>query len=123
MNTEKFDLWCIVELMGHTKIAGRCTEQNIAGTNMLRVDVPKTETAAEFTKFYGASAIYAINPVSEEIARGIAQRLQSKPVQAYELPTLNRLSEQERLDYRYEPDQIAVDPKFFDEIDDDDLPY
>lgn len=38
----KFDLWCIVELFGHNRIAGRCTEQNVAGVNMLRVDVPAT---------------------------------------------------------------------------------
>ncbi len=37
---EKLDLWALVELFGHTKIAGKCTEQNSAGTNMLRFDVP-----------------------------------------------------------------------------------
>ncbi|REC35230.1 hypothetical protein [Parabacteroides distasonis] len=42
MEQEKFDLWCVVELFGHSRIAGRCTEQNVAGTNMLRVDVPDT---------------------------------------------------------------------------------
>ena len=39
MEQEKFDLWCVVELFGHSRIAGRCTEQNVAGTNMLRIDV------------------------------------------------------------------------------------
>jgi hypothetical protein len=34
---EKFDLWAIVELMGHSKIAGKCTEQSIAGSNMLNL--------------------------------------------------------------------------------------
>lgn len=32
MEQEKFDLWCMVELFGHQRIAGRCTEQNVAGT-------------------------------------------------------------------------------------------
>lgn len=41
----KFDSWCIVELFGHSKIAGKCTEENIAGSNMLRVDVPETKKA------------------------------------------------------------------------------
>lgn len=88
--TEKFDLWCIVELFGHAKIAGKCTEQNIAGTNMLRVDVPETEGQPAFTRFFGSSAIYAINPVDEEIARAMAQRIQVKPVDAYTLKDVMR---------------------------------
>ena len=60
-----FDLWCIVELFGHTKIAGRCTEQNIAGTNMLRVDVPPTPGQPSFSRLLGSGAIYAIKPVDE----------------------------------------------------------
>ena len=51
MEQEKFDLWCVVELFGHSRIAGRCTEQNVAGTNMLRVDVPDTSNQPGFTRF------------------------------------------------------------------------
>lgn len=64
METEKFDLWCMVELFGHQRIAGRCTEQNVAGTNMLRVDVPETKSQPAFTRFLSSGAIYAISPVS-----------------------------------------------------------
>jgi hypothetical protein len=85
MEQEKFDLWCAIELFGHTKIAGRCTEQNIAGVNMLRVDVPATNGQPEFTRFLSAGAIYAINPVSEEIARKIAENLEIAPVSVYEI--------------------------------------
>jgi hypothetical protein len=28
-NNEKFDLWCIVELFGHNRIAGRCTDNSV----------------------------------------------------------------------------------------------
>jgi len=84
MNTsEKFDLWCIVELFGHAKIAGRCTEQNIAGTNMLRVDVPETDSIPAFTRFFGSGAIYAINPVDEQTARFMADKLQVKPIDSW----------------------------------------
>lgn len=82
---EKFDLWCIVELFGHSRIAGRCTEQNIAGTNMLRVDVPETETQPAFTRFFGSAAIYAINPVTEEIARYQAELLSIKPIESWDI--------------------------------------
>lgn len=83
--SEKFDLWCIVELFGHTQIAGKCTEQNIAGTNMLRVDVPETAKQGAFTKFYGAGAIYAINPVTEPVAKVKAEALNVAPIQAWEI--------------------------------------
>ncbi|HRH59164.1 MAG TPA: hypothetical protein PL045_01275 [Chitinophagaceae bacterium] len=83
--TEKFDLWCIVELFGHTKIAGKCTEQNIAGNNMLRVDVPETEAQPAFTKFYNNSAIYGISPVDEDTARHYAVKLQQKPIDSWDI--------------------------------------
>lgn len=82
---EKFDLWCIVELFGHSKIAGRCIEQNIAGTNMLRVDVPETKTQPAFTRFFGSAAIYAINPVDETTAKHYAETLQIKPIESWNI--------------------------------------
>jgi hypothetical protein len=90
MNAEqgKFDLWCVVELFGHTQVAGRCTEQNVAGTNMLRVDVPDTSSGKGFTRFLSAGAIYAINPVTEDVARQVAENLQVKPVNVWDVKVL-----------------------------------
>lgn len=85
MEQEKFDLWCVVELFGHSRIAGRCTEQNVAGTNMLRVDVPDTSNQPGFTRFLSSGAIYAINPVSERVARQIAENLQIQPVNIWDV--------------------------------------
>lgn len=85
---EKFDLWCVVELFGHSKISGRCTEQNIAGTNMLRVDVPETKEQPAFTRFFGSAAIYAINPVDEATAKFHAEQLNQKPIQAWDVRTM-----------------------------------
>lgn len=82
-DNNKFDLWCIVEILGHQKLAGRCSEQNIAGMNMLRVDVPETETQPAFTKFIGGSSIYAISPVGEEEARSVAESLKRAPIVTY----------------------------------------
>ena len=82
---EKFDLWCIVELFGHQKIAGRCTEQNIAGTNMLRVDVPETKSQPSFTRLFGSAAIYAINPVDETTAKHYAEKLEVKPIESWNI--------------------------------------
>lgn len=85
MEQEKFDLWCVVELFGHSRIAGRCTEQNVAGTNMLRVDVPDTSNQPGFTRFLSSGGIYAINPVSEGVARQIAENLQIQPVNIWDV--------------------------------------
>lgn len=84
----KFDLWCIVGLFGHQKIAGRCTEQNIAGTNMLRVDVPETTKQPGFTRLFGSGAIYDINPVDEQTARYFAEKLEVKPIEAWNIGEL-----------------------------------
>lgn len=81
--SEKFDCWCIVELFGHAKIAGRCTEQNIAGTNMLRVDVPETDKVPAFTRLFGSAAIYAINPVDEITCRHMAGQLEVRPIESW----------------------------------------
>lgn len=83
--TEKFESWAIVELFGHNKIAGKCSEQNIAGANMLRIDVPETERNPAFTRLFGHAAIYAINPVTEEVAIHWAKMLQTAPLNAWDV--------------------------------------
>ena len=91
--TEKFDLWCLVELMGHSKIAGRCTEQNIAGANMLRVDVPETTQQPPFTRFFGSSAIYAINPIDEGTAKFMAEKIQVRPIETWNVSEMMKKHE------------------------------
>lgn len=85
MEAEKFESWAIIELFGHNQIAGKCSEQNIAGANMLRVDVPETEKNPEFTRFLNHSAIYAINPVTEDVAKHWAKRLNTAPVTVWDV--------------------------------------
>lgn len=53
-----FEAHAIVELMGHSRIAGRVSEQVIGGASMLRVDVPKTARCEAYTKFYSSGAVY-----------------------------------------------------------------
>jgi len=80
-----FDEWAIVDVMGHQRYIGRVTEQVIAGTGFVRVDVPKTEKTQAWSKLIGTGSIYAITPVSEEIARAMAEKRQDEPIQPYEL--------------------------------------
>lgn len=85
MDTQKFEFWCIVELFGHAKIAGFCSEQTVAGASMLRVDVPETTEQPAFTRLFNASAIYSINPVDETTAKATAERIQIKPIEAWNI--------------------------------------
>lgn len=85
MNTEKFESWAIVELFGHTRMAGHVSEQTVGGASFVRVDVPDTDGQPGFTRLLGAGAIYAINPCTEELARAAAGRFRTQPIQAYEI--------------------------------------
>lgn len=85
-NTTPFQTWAIVELLGHKQLAGLVSEQAIAGTNLVRIDVPATPAdehhgttyaATEgYTKLVGAGAIYAITPCPEEVARRAAREVE-----------------------------------------------
>jgi hypothetical protein len=82
--SEKFEQWANVELMGHQRVVGRCSEEMIAGHPMLRVDIPDGE-ASFSTRYYGSSAIYCLTVVSEEVARKICSRLSQTPSFAWDL--------------------------------------
>lgn len=60
--------WALVELMGHRQRIGMAREEEIAGGLMLRIDIP-TDGEEYVTEYYGASSIYALRPISEEVAR------------------------------------------------------
>lgn len=60
VDESKFDVWAVVELFGHQRIAGRVTEQVIAGQGFIRVDVPAIGNQSGFTRLFGSGAIYSI---------------------------------------------------------------
>ena len=83
MSEEKFESWAIIELFGHSRIAGLISEQTIGGTSFIRVDVPEVDGCQPFTRFLGNGAIYSMTPVSEQIARLAAEKIQDKPIHIY----------------------------------------
>lgn len=115
--------WAVVELMGHSKIAGAVSEYAYGGSAFVRVDVPATKDdrgreIPAFSRMLGAGAIYAMNPVSEEIARMLAQKLQVVPVQEYQLP--HYLQERQTV---HQSPRLGFEDDGYDHSDDDsDLP-
>lgn len=98
--------WAIVEIFGHQRIAGFLSEQTIGGQSFVRVDVPELPAkpgrydsdgpVSAHSKLYGGSAIYAISPVDEPIARVAAAEIRHKPLTSYGIADVlrNMLDEQ-----------------------------
>lgn len=78
--------WCVVEIFGHRRHAGRGREEDRFGIKILRIDVPiKGDVAANGweTHYYGGSSIFSFT-LSDEAT---VMRM-NKP---YELPARYRL--------------------------------
>lgn len=84
---DKFEQWCILEIMGHQTYAGMVSEQSIGGASFVRIDVPECDGLPAFSKCFGASSIYCITPVTEEVARLRAKSLRQAPLSVYDLPS------------------------------------
>ena len=70
-----------------------------------------------FTKFFGSAAIYAINPVEEDVCRLKAESLNVKPIEAWSIKEMQA----KLLKMGQEQGKIPFDLDEFDE--DNDLPY
>lgn len=81
-----FNEWAVLELMGHRRLAGKVTEEQIAGASFIRIDVyVYGAVVAVATQFYSPQAVYAITPTTEEIARAVSRTNQPEPVARWEL--------------------------------------
>lgn len=119
MEQPKFEAWAILELFGHNRIAGKVTEATIAGGAFIRVDVPDTKESPAFTRFLGPSSIYAINPVTEEVARGVAEAIKAKPIDAWDArEVIKRIDEQRKLEPA-KPTRDETDVDYEDERDEE----
>jgi hypothetical protein len=118
---EQFDQFALVELMGRQRIAGRVTEKTIAGAGFLQVDVPETASNPAFTRLIAPGSLYAINPVTEEVARMYAENLNVKPIEAWDIREFMKKAEEKRLELQTAADHEVSDP-MGEEDDDDDEP-
>ena len=83
--SEAFESWCILEQLGHRRTAGLVTEEELFGTKMGRIDIPRPDGLFT-THYFGAASLYGLTPCSEEAARAVARRAQPEPVHQWELP-------------------------------------
>lgn len=85
---EQFSEWCVLELMGHRRLAVKVTEATLAGGAFLRIDVygEDEDAPAIATQFYSPSSVYAITPASEAVCRRYTEaRGAAEPVSQYDL--------------------------------------
>lgn len=79
-----FESWAILELMGHVRVAGFVTEQEVFGAKLGRIEIP-TERGP-VTQFFGGSSVYRLTPCDEATARAVALHNEPEPVHHWELP-------------------------------------
>jgi len=89
-DTPTFAEWVILELLGHRRLAGYLTEQQIAGHGYLRLDIPGEDDSEAFaaTQLFNPTSVYAIHPTSETIARHAAKTYRQAPLTRWELREL-----------------------------------
>jgi len=90
--------WVLLELMGHRQRIGKAREEEIAGGIMLRIDVP-TEGEEYATEYYGSSSIYALRPVTEQVARDHYAARDPRPVRPVDYRPDTQIADQHVDDY------------------------
>jgi hypothetical protein len=69
---ENLDCWALVEIFGHTKVAGRVTTRKVGVNVMIQVDVPKGATELSHSQMFSPAAVFSINPTTEAWCRSWA---------------------------------------------------
>lgn len=70
---ETLETWAYIEIMGHSRIAGRVSERKMGTQVMLQVDVPKTDEGFSHPELFSPSAIFSIKPTTEEWCRSFCK--------------------------------------------------
>jgi hypothetical protein len=93
MTKAAIERWAIIDLFGHTRLAGRVSEVQQFGTSMCRIEVPEVDGRPGFTRDVGGTAIFGMTDVSEDLAVAFTRQQRTAPVQAYELKMLPAAAE------------------------------
>jgi hypothetical protein len=86
MAEDRFNQWCIVELFGHTRLAGLLTEARWP-PGFAVLEVPGDDKHPPTTHFYNPSAFFGLHPVTEEVARKVCASCRPEVVHPWEMPS------------------------------------
>ena len=106
-----FDEHCIVELLGHRKLAGRVREVQLAGAGFLRLDIPATPGHGPETQYIAPGSVYALHPTTEAIATAAAGNFRPQPVSRWELERAKTIEPDEDDD---EEPRTRIEDQLFD---------
>lgn len=81
------DQWCVLELMGHVRTAGRVSEEEHFGAKVGRIDIPQADGSFA-TQLFGGGSIYRLTYVDEAAARAVALASAQAPIHAWEMPKM-----------------------------------
>jgi hypothetical protein len=73
--TVPFAQWCVVELMGHRRVAGYVAEVRVAGADFLRIDIYDAVGEPYTSRLYSPAAVYCIHPTVREVVIGLGTDL------------------------------------------------
>lgn len=113
--SEKFEQWCLLELMGRQRIAGLVSERVIAGTGFLEVRVPETTKNPKFTRFIHPNSLYAINPIDETTARMYVENLNVKPIDSWDIGAFMKKIEENQLALAAKRDEYPEEARQYEE--------
>lgn len=85
MEKQPLNSWAMVELFGHSKVIGHCQEVSFGSNSMLQINIPAHGENPEQTRIVNFSAIYSINPCTEETAMLLLQQYKSVPIYYYDI--------------------------------------
>jgi hypothetical protein len=83
--TDQKEMWALIELFGHQRIAGKVTPCELGAGTLVRIDVPAVGDRAPLTKFYNVKAIYGITPVDQATCERMARDIRAEPINEYSL--------------------------------------
>jgi hypothetical protein len=106
------EMWAIVELFGHQKVAGKLSTLNLGAACLIRVTIPEVTRKAvrwseidggatrivedvispEHDRLFGVGAIYSINPCTEKTVRAVLKTMQTAPISSYDMDRMKMLS-------------------------------
>jgi len=89
---ETIETWAYIEIMGHTKVAGRVSERKVGVNVMLQVDVPNPGEGFSHSVVYSPNSIFSIQPTTEKWCREFVKARIEYPVLPY-IPEGRQLEE------------------------------